>query len=134
MRDIVAWLRGFNWVATWSISPSVPHLSPLTAIAMSRRILRLWQEKTGCPLGAVVLAEPHPGTQIFHIHSLISADDFNADGFEQFSRKWGQTEVKPYRPGGGYCRYVAKKLLRPDVEWDLYGKIILKEGENVDYN
>jgi len=87
-----------------------------------------------CALGALLLAEPHPGTGIYHLHGLISAPDFNADAFHALSSKWGQTEVKPYRSGGGYCSYIAHKLLRPDVEWDLYGKIILKEGKNAVYN
>ena len=134
-HELISWLTKFRWSAVWALAPSFPHPSALTALSTGKRIITLWEERTGEALGALLLVEPHPGTRIYHLHGLISAaDDFNPDGFREFSSKWGQTEVKPYRPGGGYCRYVAKKLLRPDVEWDLYGKIILKEGENVDYN
>jgi len=132
MREIATWLRKFNWTAVWSLSPSHPHTNALTALSTGKRIITLWEERTGEALGALLLVEPHPGTRIYHLHGLISAPDFNADAFHAFTSKWGQTEVKPYRSGGGYCSYIAHKLLRDDTEWELYGK--LKEGKNAVYN
>lgn len=134
MRDIVAWLRGFNWVATWSISPSLPHHNALAALSTGKRILTLWGGRTREALGALLLAEPHPGTTIYHIHSLISAESFNCDAFRDFTCRWGQSEVQPYRPGGGFIGYIAHKLLRDGVEFDLYGKIVSKEVGNAHHN
>ena len=141
ISEILSWLTRYRWVAVWTLSPSSPHLSPLLALSTGKRIincascLALWKERTGEALGALLLAEPHPGTRIFHIHSLISAaDDFDADGFEQFSKRWGQSDVRPYRSGGGYCSYIAHKLLRDDTEWELYGEIPLKEVKDAQCN
>lgn len=121
LRDLTSWLTSFRWSAVWTLSPSHPHTNALTALSTGRRILRLWRGRTGAEFGALLVAEPHPGTGIYHLHGLISAPDFNADAFHAFTSKWGQTEVKPYRPNGGYCGYIAYKLFRDEVEWDLYG-------------
>jgi len=134
ISEILSWLARYKWKAIWTLSPSFPHTDALSVITAGRRILRLWEGHTGEALGTLLLAEPHPGTRIWHLHGLISAPDFNVDAFHAFSSKWGQSDVRQYRPNGGYCAYIAQKLLRDGVEWDLYGKIILKEGENAVYN
>ena len=135
LRDLTSWLTSFRWSAVWSLAPSLPHHNALAAISTGRKILRLWGEHTGAELGALLVAEPHPGTRVWHIHSLIStADDFKTDAFREFSSKWGQSEVQPYRSGGGYCSYIAHKLLRDDTEWELYGEIPLKEVKDAQCN
>lgn len=122
-------------MAVWTLSPSAPHLSPLLALSTGRRVLTAWQDRAGTEFGALLVAEPHPGTRIYHLHGLIStADDFNCDGFREFSERWGQSLLKPYKAGGGFCRYIAHKLLRPSTEWAFYGEFALKEGENAVYN
>jgi len=119
MREILSWIYKYDWKAIWTLSPSHPHTNALTAITVARRVLTLWEGRTGCTLGALLMAEPHPGTRIYHIHGLISADDFSCDEFREFSERWGQSSAQPHRPGGGFIRYITRKLLRDEVEWDL---------------
>jgi len=128
--EIRNWIAAYRWNWLWDFSPrGLLDAQALTSTA--RMILRLWEERTGTEIAALMVLEPYPALRTaFHLHALLQADDLDPNGFRAFSERWGQTRVAEYERGGGYIDYLAHKIARGSP-LEIYG-IPQKEGENAD--
>lgn len=131
-NGVERWLSGFKWQAVWVLSGSVDLWTPDAALEVGTRVLEVWKARSGQALSALLLADPFPATGLYHLHGLLTTptgEEFNLHSFKEFSRRWGQSWVRPYEPRatGGYCRYLATKILM-GREWTIHGDLPRKEA------
>ena len=131
--QIDRWLEEYPWDWKWDLSPR-GLLDGLALGSTARTILTAYEHRNGTRMSALLVLEPYPGVRTtFHLHSLIQAPDLDPHEFKAFSARWGQSRVDEYRRGGGFTRYLARKIAAGAAILDIYGTP-KKEVENVQCN
>jgi len=132
--QVKRWIEDFGWTWVWDLSPKAL-LDALALSSTAQTILAVYERRTKVRIAALMVLEPYPGLKkAFHLHSLLQAPALNPQAFKAFSARWGQARVEPYRQGGGFASYLARKIASGAAILDVYGTPTKKEVDNVDWN